>query len=505
MTRFETAQSLIDLDGAQINFQRRPYLKDIYNCTSNFKVLRFSRQTEKSTTLAIMIALTALLDPKARILIVLPRNDQLKVFRETRLMPILRSALIAPLLLGKDSDFSAKFIRCSSGAHIYLQSAFNTADSCRGISANYLILDEYQDLAHDALPVLMATMSHAENSSVILAGTPKSADNPLEVAFNLSTQCAWETKCEACGLSNGPEEKTIGPDRLICAGCGHPLDFLKGAWISKNPGAKSSGYWLNFLVTPWYRHDALLTYQKDFTRIQFKNEYLGLPSQLGDQLVTQAETEACCSSDRMCKTRNDMTVLGINRNTLVLGIDWGGGSQSRTAFVLGAHDSDSNFRVLLMECMPIDEDPEPALNRAAEIIQLMSVRFVAADGCVSGAMLNRQFLLKIKNSNVNLFGIAYVNHEQKPQTHASLVKWSIDRSASIADVFTRIKTKKILFPALGECQNLLPEIWRQTAEYDPKLRRVSYMCPPGSTDDILHALTYGMRVSTKLRSSVADM
>ena len=73
-----------------------------------------------------------------------------------RLLPAIEeSPLIRRELLGKSRRKPPVMnIAFENGSRIYLRAAFNSADACRGLSADLLLVDEFQDIAAGHLPVL---------------------------------------------------------------------------------------------------------------------------------------------------------------------------------------------------------------------------------------------------------------------------------------------------------------------------------------------------------------
>lgn len=126
----------------------------------------------------------------------------------------------------------------------------------RGIDGDYLLIDEFQDIAGGDLPVLEEALSHSPHRRVFLTGTPKSIDNHLEDAFNRSTANEWRVPCR-CGQQVFLDEKC-----------------------------------------------------------------LGLPTCLGDHVVTREEVEQCCQQRAMATCLEDVPL--VYRKLLVAGIDWGG-------------------------------------------------------------------------------------------------------------------------------------------------------------------------------------
>ncbi|HVW01784.1 MAG TPA: phage terminase large subunit family protein [Planctomycetaceae bacterium] len=169
------AERFIHLQGQRISFAGRPYLPPIYEAASRGNlVLRCSRQVEKSTLLANLITYLAVQSPGIRVLFVCPREEQALTFSRDRLAPtILRSPLITRQLLPNTTKMPAKNAVFANHSQVHIRSAFRSADASRGISADVLLIDEYQDIAGGYLPVLQETLSHSTRRQIVLTGTPK--------------------------------------------------------------------------------------------------------------------------------------------------------------------------------------------------------------------------------------------------------------------------------------------------------------------------------------------
>ncbi|MBI3832198.1 MAG: phage terminase large subunit family protein [Planctomycetes bacterium] len=500
MDRITLAEALIYLDGQPISFRARPYLRAVYASEAERLVLRASRQSEKSTTLAILVLLELLTSAHARVLVVFPRREQLRMFRETLLLAIVRdSPVVRDVLLGAGSHTKGYYLRFSNGSEVFLRPSFQNADTVRGITAVFLLVDETQDTAPDTLEVAEQNLSHALRKRIVVAGTPKLSDNLLEKCFAATTQNEWVSVCKACGHENVPELKCLGPDAIQCATCGQPICFAEGRWVARQPDARGGeGFWFNYLITPWLKLDELLYWRETYAPARFKNEVLGQPTIMGDHLVTREQVEACCGERPSIRERQKLSGVNLMLQSLVLGIDWSGGVNSRTAFVVGAHDAQGIFQVLHLESMPIADGFDDALARAKDLIIALGIDLVAADANGNGSVLNRLLLMNCQEAHrsLGLYGLMYADTESSPQFSRSMYRWTVDRTAWIGEVFTRIKKKKIRFPRLTDCGKCLEELWHETALYDNAARRHRFVCPSGGQDDVLHALTYALRLSS---------
>ena len=212
-------------------------------------------------------------------------------------------------------------------------------------------------MAAGDLPVLQETLSHATNGRTILTGTPKTIDNHLEIMFRQSTANEWTIECGGCGKGVILDERCLGPTGIICPECQTPLDPRQGHWVARNPAAVwGEGFWICHPMVPWLNYDEILDRQRIYDLPKFKNEVLGLPTTLGENVVTREELEACCGKTPMATTLKDVPPQG--RDRLIAGIDWGGGGTSRTVLVIGFMRSDYAFQVCRLERFAATEDPD---------------------------------------------------------------------------------------------------------------------------------------------------
>jgi hypothetical protein len=80
------------------------------------------------------------------------------------------------------------------------------------------------------------------------------------------------------------------------------------------------------------------------------------------------------------------------------------------------------------------------------------------------------------------------------------MSWTVGRSASIGNLFARVKSQKISFPRETDCGSYLDEFAAVIAEYDDTNRTVSYSHPESQQDDAMHACNYALLVATYLHN-----
>ena len=314
MDKLTFCRSFVYLKRDLIRFDDRPYLPAVYAASHSNLVIKASRQVEKSTFLCNTILHEACTNPGVQILFVCPRENQSRVFTHSRLLPAIEdSPLIRRTLFGRSKQRPPiTNMRFANGSQLFVRAAFLSADAARGISSDLLLIDEFQDVSNDSLPVLQETMSHSENPRTLLTGTPKTIDNGLDIAFRQSTANEWAIQCATCSQRVILNERCLGQSGVVCPNCSEPVDPRQGRWIARNPEASwGQGYWINHLMVPWVNFDEVLEKQRSYDLGKFKNEVLGLATTLGEHVVTMAELEACwhgpadgCLTRRRCPCRS---------------------------------------------------------------------------------------------------------------------------------------------------------------------------------------------------------
>jgi Phage terminase large subunit (GpA) len=491
LNRFAFNSEFVYLRNKPISFDGRPYLRAVYESEAPRLVIRASRQVEKSTFLVNSILYLACASPGIHIVCVFPRQEQAHVFAHSRLQATIDgSPVIRRLLRGsKGLKLQVNNMQFANGSRVHIRAAYHTADAVRGLDADVLIIDEFQDVAAGALPVMEETLSHSPRPKLILTGTPKSVDNHLEAMYAASTACEWRVPCPDCGSGVLLDASSIGPTALVCSQCGEPIDPRQGAWVPHNPQSTwGDGFWINHLMVPWIDHAKILMRQTTYDPAAFRNECLGLPTTLGDHIVTREEVEACCSQDEMARSITD--IHPTLRRRMLAGVDWGGGGVSRTVLAIGCVANNGRLVVQRIEALPAQEDPTLVVRSVAAWCQRLRVRCVAADGAGNGTVYNSLLLTHLPRLP-RLYGIQYSATDHAPTLYRDRSwNWIVARSPRIGAVFSQIKKRQIAFPRLDQCTALLREIYCETAEYDPQKRSVKYRHPADQPDDTLHALNY---------------
>ena len=164
-------------------------------------------------------------------------------------------------------------------------------------------------------------------------------------------------------------------------------------------------------MVPWVNYQELLERQRTYDPALFKNEWLGLPTSLGDHIVTLAELEACCREQPMVQALKQIPNPG--RQRMVAGIDWGGGGVSRTVMVIGFMDDRYHFQILRLERFRADEDPDHVLQQVAQRCKEFRIRPIGADGGGNGHVYNRLLVDRLGQQCL-LHAIMYSTSDHEP-------------------------------------------------------------------------------------------
>jgi hypothetical protein len=307
----------------------------------------------------------------------------------------------------------------------------------------------------------------------------------------------WTIPCSGCQAGVTIDERALGPHGLICPHCQGAIDASQGAWQPHHPESLwGEGFAISHPMVPWMtdRYEEILEKQRTYDPIRFRNEVLGLPTSLGDHVVTQTEMEACCGTERMLNSDQD---AGLGRRVrLFAGIDWGGGVRSRTLVVIVSMRPDNVCQVHQILALQAREEPNRVVEEVARCCRQHQVTAVAADGNGNGHVYNHLLYGKFQPEH-GFYAIYYSSAEQSPVPDGVRWRWTINRSASISHLFSRVKIGKMLFPCRDDMAPYVAEFTCELAEYDEIQRAIKYTHPESQRDDALHATNYALSLATR--------
>jgi hypothetical protein len=154
-TRAQLAESFFYLNGVPMSLADYPHMRLIYNMTPKNMVLKFSRQTSKSTTMAAIMAADAIMrskNPNApgsggfQQMYISPTVDQTKIFSHDRINPILEgSPFVKRHFLDSKLIQNVFMKQLKNGSKMYLRYALLNADRLRG----YCLLHDHEYLTKE--------------------------------------------------------------------------------------------------------------------------------------------------------------------------------------------------------------------------------------------------------------------------------------------------------------------------------------------------------------------
>ena len=159
-TKTKWIEAMIYLDGKRFSFTGRNYLMPIYNVFHSRRLLKFSRQSEKSTLLANEMIVNGAVTPHTKSIYIAPSHSQVRQFSSGKLKPWTHdSPLLKKYFMSSfvsDQVFEKGF---TNGSMMFLRSAFLNADRVRGLSGTELYIDELQNILTSNIPVILEVLS----------------------------------------------------------------------------------------------------------------------------------------------------------------------------------------------------------------------------------------------------------------------------------------------------------------------------------------------------------
>jgi hypothetical protein len=514
---------LLKLGNRPFSIDDYPYLPAIYNTAAREVGLFTARQVSKSTTLASLAVLEAVVDqPGSNQVIVTPLQDQAYVFSTQRLRDFIHESPIVKEGFFSGASVVDQMLRkvFSNGNTISLGYAQRTADRLRGRSAGRIKFDESQDIQPEVIPVIKEMAFRVQNPSYWYCGTPKTLNNHMEGMRRKSTGNEWAVRCQqaGCGKWNmNWVEGNVGDTGVVCEFCHKDINTDLGQWVSArkldaDQGRDAKITMESFripqlIVRPVMRNPIkwreLLDKVRDYPTAQLYNEVFGMPYDSGMQPITLEQLIACCDTNRINRLP-DPKAGGIP--PLVMGVDWAFvGENSYTFVVIGGWSSfPFKFQVYYWKIFKGQEsDSIFQIDWIKETVKKCNIRLVGADwgaGHVQNLqlvnMLGEERVVQLWHTGMNPTpggsggggsgGKNQVRAKWEPKTR----KWHLARTAVLTDTFESLRKQQITFPRHKDNDILFQHILAESMEFREQSNRTFYTHV--EPDDGLHALTYCM-------------
>jgi len=290
LSRAAFPEHFLRLRNRPYGYRQREWLRPLQNSKAHKKLLYTGRQVSKSTTDAVTILTDSAAYPDFQSTLVMPTEKQTLRFSSQRLRPLIQDSPRYRALWFDpgctDQALTKSFV---NGSIVNMGSAFQSADSMRGVSSDRLLLDEIQDLLTESVRVMEQTVSASPYRYYQYSGTPKTTSHAIESYWRRSTQNYWAVRCAACGYWNVPlGEPNLRPAGLSCAHCERLIDAGRGQWVCSFPDAEWEGWHISQLMCaapagwiPWEEIHAQYAGTEPWPRHTFFNEVLGFSMDTG--------------------------------------------------------------------------------------------------------------------------------------------------------------------------------------------------------------------------------
>lgn len=470
--------------------------------------------THNSTCLGNTCLSYALINPFFRVLYVSPSNQQTKVFSRDRIAepievsPFLSRCTNSRLL---KNVLEKKFVNRSQ---ITLRFAFLNADRTRGIPADLVVIDEFQDILLENVPVIEECASHSEFKFFIYAGTPKSLDNSIEYYWTrFSTQNEWAVPCKRHGTPkdastwhwNLLDEENIGKNSLICNRCGKRIraDDPDASWAAMNPRPNTEkpfeGFRIPQLMVPWIDWSDIRNKQRVYSRAKFYNEVLGRSYDAGTRPLTRRDVQRNCWDELSMKFYRDVMQYSSSY-PIFMGLDWGTGELTYTVVTLGGYlpFAPDRYTVFYWHRFEGSEsEPRKQLEIIRKLIVDFNVQRVGADyggGHWPNDELTRDFGAdKVKKYQ----WVGNVKKKIKFEAQMGVPRHLCHRTEIMSDIFNAIKRGNVFwFPRWEEFEDpYAADLLNIYSEFNDRLRMNVYKAAPSHPDDSFHSLVFGFLAS----------
>jgi hypothetical protein len=533
ITPIQFASNIFQLNGIPLQMPKNSmkHLIPIYNKPSSAIVLKFGRQTHKSTILGFKTAIPAIKYPYYHVLYAAPTGKQISVFSTDKLDTALKDS---PIIKNHYFDTKTKdqisYKELVNGSKIYLRSMFHTADSIRGISADVIEIDEVQDIISDQISVVEQSMSHSLAkwermkdtipnlpmhlfNCKLYAGTPKTVENTLErYCWANSTQNEWIIKCEntGCKKYNYINENNIGDTCLICNKCGKPIYYENGQWVSMGSGF-IDGYRLPQIVLNWINNEKnpkvwqinVIQTKTQYSIEKYYNEVLALSYAAARHPITSADIKRCCENVDMIEEGIGNTDKRLKGKKTYAGIDWGkGDTASGTSYsilTIGMYDINKFIVIFKKKYTGKLSEATIQIKDMLKIIKKFDCSLTIADsgdGRTSNAIMVAA-LGPVKFAEIYEHG-----------TLIKKIKWDhnkghyiINRTRVMTDIIMEIKRTEVSFFRYEQFKEFEPDFTGIISEYSEQTRMTKYdhIVP----DDAFHSFMFSNIACKVIRGEYA--
>lgn len=480
-------------------FERRVYLRRIYDSNAQFVFMKAARAVEKTTWLANIAFAFCMRYAFFRTLFVSASRQQATDFSRDKVEPGFQAPWIQQRFYDRATCDNNVFRRSfTNGSRLDIRHVYGTPDRVRGKRADLLEADEVQDIQGRFMPIVEETLTQSAFALRRYSGTPKTVDNAVEQWFRQTTQEEWCVKCVSCGkwndegrLGPGLGIENIGLTGPMCRYCNRRLDVLYGRWVKHGDGdgGLNLGFRVPQLIIPYYQDPEVWRKQilgklSRYHPGQFANEVLGFSYDDAEKPLSEREIQALCRGPFLDKDQQQFEL----RYPVFAGVDWGSGGLSKTVLVIGGFANRHVFQVFYGKIFSPVEHPttESLVSEIARLCLKWNVSRVACDfgyGHVENEML-REFVgddVVEQYESVGMQRQAVRRNDQSGRYQHNMVQ-------TLGQLIVGVKRGRFVFPRWRAWQPFAEHMMNCRKEYNWHTGRMTFANSPENPDDALHAL-----------------
>jgi len=453
--------------------QDRRHLYEIYRDDHPRIILVAGRQVEKSETITRKIIHNAFTQPYRTSTYVAPRYEQATRFSSDRFLNALKQSKGGILMQSIDKQTVTHY-KFKNHHQLYIGSAWNDGDSLRGISGDFILFDEMQDIEEGSYSTLVETLSHSEvvttvkingkdtrlRGKVLMAGTPKQTGTLYERFWELSDKRVWDRKQQKWIPTQDPEKCLF------------------------------RGYLLSQTMMPWITEEEIEYKRRTYDEMKFANEvlgefYSGLLKPLTIEMI-----KPCLDPSKAFWSK-----APAGRECF-LGIDWGGGTSAYTVVTILSQNPITDK----IELVYVDRFQEMHIPTQVEMIHKLIERF-NVKGVVADSGFGAMQIQMLQDYWGNMVKSAfYVVGSREPELireNDDGTQLVIDRNYQLFETIDLFKERKIeipyAYPALLDDVVFKHYTCVEAKPVTPTSGKTGYISlikPSGANDDALHSLNY---------------
>ena len=509
-------RTFFNKEGEVIEFEARPYLKQIYLEESPFVAVMASRQMGKSLWLAVESLLELSSSGNRSLIYATSNMNQLGKFRSSCIAPQFQyNPRFKKKALTKKSINNSRELKLSNGSVMSLCAIGHDVEGTRGITASTLIIDEIQDIPRKHLDVILeCAAAFAGKARYLVGGTCKHESNLMFQIYLDSCQYEWIITCRACEQANPP----IGMEHidpmipyLHCSLCKHKLDPRNGLWVAQNPLNQRICYRIPRVIDPetvWRSEgfDGILDKYERYLPEKFFNEVMALPSIDGAGLITRKELAECCV-DREMMDPNQVPEFMQNA-TIIAGVDWSvdmsESSNSHTGItisrVLPGHIETVYMKRFMGPLYEGINGPDRIQEEIRRLVSLFHVNLVVSDHGV-GHKEN----LRLRGALGNLVAeIQYVDTFKSVKWDQGARLFTASKTETMDRFYNQLRAGRFKFPREKSSMDYLEDLMNQYLRYDEAKRKRFYEKSGKGPDDFAHMLNYTLIGAVELFNDQCD-